>query len=86
MKVSYSWLKDYVDCNLSAEEVSDKLTFCGLEVETLEKEELVKGGLKGVVVGEVLTCEAHPNSDHLHVTKVNIGGDTPLDIVCGAPN
>lgn len=86
MKVSYSWLKDYVDCNLSAEEVSDKLTFCGLEVETLEKEELVKGGLKGVVVGEVLTCEEHPNSDHLHVTKVNIGGDTPLDIVCGAPN
>ena len=86
MKVSYSWLKDYVDCNLSSEEVSDKLTFCGLEVETLEKEELVKGGLKGVVVGEVLTCEAHPKSDHLHVTKVNIGGDTPLDIVCGAPN
>ena len=81
-----SWLKDYVDCSLTPEEISDKLTFCGLEVESIDKEEIVKGGLKGVVVGEVVTCEAHPDSDHLHVTKVNVGGEALLDIVCGAPN
>lgn len=86
MKISYSWLKDYVDCSLTPEEISDKLTFCGLEVESIDKEEIVKGGLKGVVVGEVVTCEAHPDSDHLHVTKVNVGGEALLDIVCGAPN
>ena len=86
MKISYSWLKDYVDIDLSAEETADKLTFCGLEVESVEKEELVKGGLEGVVVGEVVFCENHPDSDHLHITKVDVGGTEPLDIVCGAPN
>jgi phenylalanyl-tRNA synthetase beta chain len=86
MKVSYSWLKNYVDCNLSPEEMADKLTFCGLEVESVEKKEAVKGGLKGVVVGEVIFCEKHPNSDHLSITKVNIGKEEPLSIVCGASN
>lgn len=86
MKISYSWLKDYVQTNWSAEEVADKLTFSGLEVEGLDKTETVPGGLEGVVVGEVIKCENHPNSDHLHITEVNIGEDEPLQIVCGAPN
>ena len=86
MKVSYSWLKNYVDCNLSAKEVADKLTFCGLEVESLDKEEIIKGDLEGVVVGEVVECKKHPDSDHLHVTKVNVGTESLLDIVCGASN
>lgn len=86
MKISYNWLKQYVQCDLSAEEVGKYLTNSGLEVEGLEEYESVKGGLKGLVVGEVLTCEPHPDSDHLHVTTVNIGTETPLNIVCGAPN
>ena len=86
MKISYNWLKQYVKCDLSAEEAGKYLTDCGLEVEGLEQYESVKGGLKGLVVGEVLTCEPHPDSDHLHVTTVNIGTDVPLNIVCGAAN
>ncbi len=86
MNISYNWLKSYLDCSLSAEEVSTTLTEIGLEVEGFEKIETIKGGLSGVVIGEVLTCEAHPDSDHLNVTTVNIGADAPLQIVCGAAN
>lgn len=86
MKISYKWLKDLLTFDLSAEETSVYLTNCGLEVEGLDTFETVKGGLKGLVIGEVLTCEAHPNSDHLHVTTVNVGQEEPLHIVCGAPN
>ncbi|MBO4503947.1 MAG: phenylalanine--tRNA ligase subunit beta [Bacteroidales bacterium] len=86
MKISYKWLKELLTFNLSAQETSVYLTNCGLEVEGMETFETVRGGLKGLVIGEVLTCEAHPNSDHLHVTTVNVGGEEPLHIVCGAPN
>ena len=86
MNISFNWLKKYVDLNLSAEEVATILTDIGLEVEGLEKIETIKGGLKGVVVGEVLTSEDHPDSDHLHITKVDVGGEAPLQIVCGAQN
>ena len=86
MKISYNWLKDYIKTDLSAEEISAILTSIGLEVEGLEKIESVRGGLEGVVVGEVLTCEMHPDSDHLHITTVAVGAEEPLQIVCGAPN
>jgi len=86
MKISFNWLKQYINFDLSPEEVSIYLTNCGLEVESIEKFETIKGGLEGIVIGEVLTCEDHPDSDHLHVTTVNIGAETPLNIVCGAPN
>lgn len=86
MKISYKWLKELLTFDLSAEETSIYLTNCGLEVEGMETFETVKGGLRGLVIGEVLTCEPHPNSDHLHVTEVNVGTETPLHIVCGAPN
>ncbi|MFA6933349.1 MAG: phenylalanine--tRNA ligase subunit beta, partial [Bacteroidales bacterium] len=86
MKISYNWLKDYVPTNLNVEKVADLLTFCGLEVEDVELVETIKGGLKNYVVGEVLTCENHPDSDHLHITTVNVGEATPLNIVCGAAN
>jgi phenylalanyl-tRNA synthetase beta chain len=86
MTISYSWLKEYININLTPEEISSILTSIGLEVESLEKVEAVKGGLKGVVVGEVLTCEKHPDADKLSVTTVNIGQAEPLNIVCGAPN
>jgi len=86
MKISYNWLKDYVPTNLNVEKVADLLTFCGLEVESIEVVETIKGGLKNYVVGEVLTCENHPDSDHLHLTTVNVGEEIPLNIVCGAPN
>jgi len=86
MKISFNWLKQYINFNLSPEETGNYLTNCGLEVESVERFETVKGGLRGIVIGEVLTCEPHPDSDHLHVTKVNIGSSTPLNIVCGAPN
>lgn len=85
MKISYSWLKDYVQTDLSVNEIASILTETGLEVDGVEKIEAVKGGLEGVVVGEVLTCEKHPDADKLKVTTVNIGGE-PLNIVCGAPN
>jgi len=86
MKISYNWLKQYVNCDYSAEKVSELLTSTGLEVEDLTPFESVKGALKGVVVGKVLTCVDHPNSDHLHITTVDCGGEQPLHIVCGAPN
>ena len=86
MKISYKWLKDLLNFNLTAEETAAYLTDCGLEVEGVEAFETVKGGLRGLVIGEVLTCEPHPNSDHLHITTVNVGGEEPLHIVCGAPN
>ena len=86
MNISYKWLKRYIALQDDAETVAKILTSIGLEVGTVETVETIKGGLKGLVVGEVLTCEAHPNSDHLHITKVNIGEGEPLPIVCGAPN
>jgi phenylalanyl-tRNA synthetase beta chain len=86
MKVSYSWLKEYIKTDKSPEEICDILTQTGLEVGGLEEVETVKGGLKGLVIGEVVTCEPHPNSDHLSKTTVNVGTGEPLPIVCGAPN
>jgi phenylalanyl-tRNA synthetase beta chain len=86
MKVSYNWLKQYLDFDLSPEALSELLTGCGLEVEGLEKWQSVKGGLKGVVIGEVKTCTKHPNADKLSLTTVDIGKGDPLPIVCGAPN
>ena len=87
MNISYKWLKEYIDFDLTPQQVSEALTSLGLEVGALEEVETIKGGLKGLVVGEVLTCEMHPNSDHLHVTTVDLGnGEAPSQIVCGAPN
>ena len=86
MNISYNWLKRYLDADLSAERMAEILTELGLEVEEFEKIETIKGGLKGVVVGEVLTCEDHPDSDHLHITTVDVGAEAPLQIVCGAAN
>ena len=86
MKISYNWLKQYIQCDLPAEELGKTLTGTGLEVEDITRYESVKGGLKGVVVGKVLTCVEHPNSDHLHITTVDVGNEEPLHIVCGAPN
>ncbi len=86
MNISYKWLKEYVDFSLTPQEVCSALTSTGLEVGALEEVQSIKGGLKGLYVGQVLTCEAHPNSDHLHVTTVDLGHETPSQIVCGAPN
>ena len=86
MNISFNWLKKYLDTNLTADEVATILTDIGLEVEDFRKIETIRGGLQGVVVGHVLTCEDHPDSDHLHITTVDVGGETPLNIVCGAPN
>ena len=86
MKISYKWLKEYVDFDLTPQEIADALTSIGLEVDALDEVETIRGGLKGLYVGEVLTCEPHPNSDHLHVTTVNLGKGEPQQIVCGAPN
>ena len=86
MKISYNWLKQFIKVDWDAERTGNLLTDLGLEIEGIEHYESVKGGLKGVVVGEVLTCGQHPNADRLKVTTVNIGTDTPLQIVCGAPN
>lgn len=86
MNISYNWLRRYVSTSLSAQQVADILTSIGLEVEGLEKIETIKGGLAGVVVGKVLTCTDHPDSDHLHITTVDVGEEQPLQIVCGAPN
>ena len=85
MNISYNWLKRYIDLKDDAQTVAKILTSIGLEVGTVEEVESIRGGLKGLVVGEVLSCEPHPNSDHLHLTKVNIGTEV-LPIVCGAPN
>ena len=86
MKISYNWLKQYIDIPESAEEIGKTLTSTGLEVESVEPFETVRGGLKGLVIGEVLTCAKHPNADKLSVTTVDVGGEQPLRIVCGAPN
>ena len=86
MNISYKWLKEYVDFDLTAQQVADALTSTGLEVDALEEVQSIKGGLKGLYVGKVLTCEPHPNSDHLHVTTVDLGKGEPSQIVCGAPN
>ena len=86
MKISYSWLKDYLKTNLTPEEISVILTSIGLEVDSLEMEETIKGGLEGVVIGYVTECERHPDADKLSVTKVDVGGPELLQIVCGAPN
>lgn len=86
MKISYKWLKEYVDTTKTPQELDDLLTFSGLEVEDVENVETIKGGLEHVVIAQVMTCEPHPNSDHLHITTVDVGGDRLLDIVCGAPN
>ena len=86
MKISYNWLKEYLKIDLPPAKVSEILTGIGLEVEGMEEWESVKGGLKGVVIGEVLTCRKHPDADKLSVTTVNIGSPEPLHIVCGAPN
>ncbi len=86
MKVSYNWLKNYIKIDLSPKKISEILTDTGLEVEGLEKVETIKGGLEGVVIGEVLTKDKHPDADKLSVTTVNIGEEKPLQIVCGAPN
>ena len=86
MNISYNWLKEYLDFDLQPEEVSAALTSIGLETGGVEEVQTIKGGLEGLVIGEVLTCVEHPNSDHLHITTVNVGGEEPLQIVCGAPN
>lgn len=86
MNISYNWLKEYLDFDLTPVEVADALTSIGLETGGVEEVQTIKGGLEGLVIGEVLTCEDHPNSDHLHITTVNVGGEAPLQIVCGAPN
>ncbi|GHT65080.1 phenylalanine--tRNA ligase beta subunit [Bacteroidia bacterium] len=86
MNISYKWLKDYLDFQLSPEELAAILTSIGLETGSVEEVESIKGGLKGLVIGKVLTCSDHPDSDHLHVTTVDIGDAQPYQIVCGAPN
>tara|TARA_B100001109_G_scaffold255725_1_gene260370 strand:- start:8017 stop:10425 length:2409 start_codon:yes stop_codon:yes gene_type:complete len=86
MKISYNWLKDYLNIDLPTQEVSEILTDIGLEVEGVETFETVKGGLEGIVIGEIIDLEPHPNADRLRLTKVNVGHNEPLPIVCGAPN
>jgi len=86
MNISYNWLKEYVNFDLTPAETADALTSIGLEVDGVEEIQTIKGGLEGLVIGEVLTCEQHPNSDHMHVTTVNVGTGEPVQIVCGAPN
>lgn len=86
MNISYKWLREYVDCDLTAHETAEALTSIGLEVGSVEEVQAIKGGLQGIVVGQVLTCEAHPNSDHMHVCSVDLGESEPTQIVCGAAN
>lgn len=86
MKISYNWLKDYLECDLTPEQICEALTSIGLEVDSLETIEEIPGGLKGVIVAEVVECVEHPDSDHLHITKINTGEDELLQVVCGAPN
>ncbi len=86
MNISYNWLKEYVNFDLTPEEVAAALTSIGLETGSVEEVQTIKGGLEGLVIGEVLTCEPHPNSDHMHVTTVNLGQGELVQIVCGAPN
>jgi len=86
MKLSYNWLKEYLKCDLTPEQVAESMTSIGIEVDSLETQEVIPGGLKGVVVAKVLTCEPHPDSDHLHITTVDCGEPEPVQVVCGAPN
>lgn len=86
MNISYNWLKEYVDFEMSVQEVADALTSIGLEVDGVEEVQSIKGGLEGLVVGQVLTCEPHPNSDHMHICSLDLGNEEPVQIVCGAPN
>ncbi len=86
MNLSYNWLKKYIQFDATPEKLSELLTDCGLEVEKMEKVQSIKGGLEGVVIGEVLTCKKHPNADTLSITTVSLGNDVVLPIVCGAPN
>ena len=86
MNISYNWLKEYVNFDLTPDETADALTSIGLETGGVEEVQTIKGGLEGLVIGEVLTCVEHPNSDHLHITTVNLGQAEPVQIVCGAPN
>ncbi|MEI8087877.1 MAG: phenylalanine--tRNA ligase subunit beta, partial [Paludibacter sp.] len=86
MNISYNWLKNYINVDVSPDDLSKALTSIGLEVGGVEEVQTVKGGLEGLVIGEVLTCANHENSDHLHVCTVNVGEEVKLQIVCGAPN
>ena len=86
MKISLNWLKEYYQTDLTADQISDALTGCGLEVESMEPFESLPGGLRGIVIGEVKECAKHPNADKLSLTKVDVGGPELLSIVCGAPN
>ncbi|MGB5320071.1 YtpR family tRNA-binding protein, partial [Eudoraea sp.] len=86
MKISYNWLKQFLKLDWEAEKTGELLTNLGLEVEGITKFESIKGGLEGVIVGQVLSCEQHPNADRLKITTVNIGKGEPLQIICGAPN
>ena len=86
MKISYNWLKDYLECDLEPEKIAEALTSIGLEVDSLEQVEEIPGGLAGVIVAEVVECVEHPDSDHLHITKLNTGAPELLQVVCGAPN
>ena len=86
MKLSYNWLKDYLEFDLTPAKIAEVMTDIGIEVDSVEEQEEIPGGLAGVVVAEVLECEPHPDSDHLHVTKVNDGSAEPVTVVCGAPN
>ncbi len=86
MNISYKWLKEYVDFDMTAQEVADALTSEGLEVDGVEEVQAIKGGLEGLVVGHVLSCDPHPNSDHMHICSVDLGTGEPSQIVCGAAN
>ena len=86
MKISYNWLKQFINIDWNSQKTGELLTDLGLEVEGITPFESVKGGLEGIVVGHVLSCEQHPNADRLKVTKVDIGNGAPVQIVCGAPN
>ena len=86
MKISENWLKKYISTDLKTEKIGELLTDIGLEVEGIESFENIRGGLQGIVVGKVLTCEKHPNADKLKLTTVDVGNGKILNIVCGAPN
>ena len=86
MKLSYDWLKDYLECGLTPQQIADAMTDIGIEVDSVEEQEEIPGGLAGVVVAKVVECEPHPDSDHLHITKVDDGTGEPLTVICGAPN
>ncbi len=86
MKLSYNWLKEYIECDLTPSQIAEAMTSIGIEVDSLTEQEEIPGGLAGVVVAEVVECKEHPDSDHLHITKVNDGSEALVDVVCGAPN